>query len=291
MTKGAPICESFTMTPLDNATVTPNTLVETILGSDIASYNLKKFQGIAINDLTEGNEEHASAGLFSEGIAAGIGIESGIVLSSGFINNAIGPNESSSITGVLNLGGDQDLNDLSGQTTYDATILEFEFVPDFDELFIRYVFGSDEYPQYVGTVNDVFAFFLNGENIALVPGGNEPVAISTINEDENNHLYKNNHLIESENDPDWPVFCNEMDGFTTVLTAVGDVNRGEPNTIKLAIADASDNVIDSWVFVEAEGVTGEDPEQASPIPVSNWALYLSILLLVTLVVLRFKKAF
>ncbi len=74
-----------------------------------------------------------------------------------------------------------------------------------------------------------------------------------------------------------------------MLTVNGDVNQGEPNTIKLAIADALDDILDSWVFIAADTFTG-DPDP-SPIPLHNWALYLAALLMLAFVMIRLKRLF
>ncbi|TVQ15718.1 MAG: PEP-CTERM sorting domain-containing protein [Bacteroidetes bacterium] len=278
-------CPSFVMQPVDGTTLTANHLIENILGEDILSYNLINFQG------TEGID--ASAGIFTGGINAGISIESGIVLSSGFIANAIGPNISSGISGVLNLPGDSDLNNLIPQSTLDATILEFEFVPTFDQIFIQFVFGSDEYNEYVGSgFNDVFGFFLNGVNIALTPGTEDPITINTINLGLNSDLYINNDPFHS--DLTEPIYCTEMDGFTTVLVVEGAVIPGETNTIKLAIADAGDRVLDSWVFIGAEGFTGiipdPDPDpDPTPVPLGHWSLIVGMGLILLFTFLRLRR--
>jgi hypothetical protein len=55
--------------------------------------------------------------------------------------------------------------------TFDATVLEFDFVPTFSTVQFQYVFSSEEYSDFSNTsFNDVFAFFVNGVNIAVVPG-------------------------------------------------------------------------------------------------------------------------
>ena len=71
--------------------------------------------------------------------------------------------------------------------------LSFEFIPASSPVNFRYVFASNEYPDFVcSKFNDVFAFFVSGpkplqvvtmanQNIALIPGTNLPVAINTIN--------------------------------------------------------------------------------------------------------------
>ena len=44
------------------------------------------------------------------------------------------------------------------------------------------LFASTEYPTFVNSpFNDVFAFFVNGVNVAVVPGTNDPVTINKIN--------------------------------------------------------------------------------------------------------------
>jgi hypothetical protein len=113
------------------------------------------------------------------------------------------------------------------------------------------VFASEEYPEYVGTrFNDVFAFYLNGQNIALVPGTTTPVAINTINGGGTNGTPATNSSFFV---PNYGTAKDiQFDGFTTVLsaTATGLV-PGVASRIKLAIADTADGSLDSAVFVQA----------------------------------------
>ena len=290
-------CIGFVFSHFDGNNITESTLIETILGSDIQSYNLLNFVG------TSGN--NASAGLFTGGIAAGAGLESGIILSTGFIRNALGPNEYAGATGVLELPGDEDLEALiPGYDTFDATILEFEFVPLFDTLYISFVFGSEEYNEWVGSpYNDVFGFFLNGENIALVPGTGDRISINSINNNNNSEYF-----IDNDERPG--PFCTEMDGYTVVMTATGIVTPGESHTIKLAIADAGDRSFDSWVFIGTEGFTGiepgdpDDPDDSDdpddpgnpdddepyPLPLGNWPIFLVMLMIITFTFFKFRKS-
>jgi hypothetical protein len=139
---------SMDITPFDSA----ENLAESLIGTE----------DVTISNVSYTGAEEAS-GYFTGGSAAGIGIESGIVLTSGFASNLQGTsNTSDGITGANGLPGDALLDTLiPGFTTYDATILSFEFTLSAgNALYFEYVFGSDEYNEYVASqFNDVFGFF------------------------------------------------------------------------------------------------------------------------------------
>lgn len=207
--------------------------------------------GIQITNVTI-NGSPAAAGTFAGGLAAGLGIESGVILSSGAIENVIGPNDTSSKDTVLGTPGDADLDALVAPLkTQDATILEFDFVAESSNFAIRYVFGSEEYKEYVGSsFNDVFGFFLDGVNIAYVAGSqSELVSINSINHQKNSSYY-------IDNPPNSGAFDTQLDGFTTILIAAANVTPGTGHHIKLAIADTSDALLDSVVVLQAGGITG-----------------------------------
>ena len=233
-----------------------------------------------------GHEE--AAGVF-EGTPNIMGFDDGIILSSGRVKDVVGPNESASTSTSFGTPGDDDLSDLIGGTsTNDAAILEIEFeVAEGEEaIFFNYVFGSEEYNEYVGEFNDVFAFFLDGENLATVDdpdNGELPAAINHINhgyvpndEDPTNpELYVNNDPFHGDGvavDPEDPPgpgvgwdpstedapYDTEMDGFTTVLQVQGEVDPDETHELRIGIADAIDAVWDSWVLLEG-GTFDVDP--------------------------------
>lgn len=192
-----------------------------------------------------------------------IGLFDGVVLSTGDVNDVVGPNSSNSTTTQFSgQPGDPDLDDLVGATTFDAAVLEIEFVPTDTDLQINYVFGSEEYLDFVGSqFNDVFGFFVNGENCATVATaeGPVPVSINTINPDANAQLYIDNPFSN-------PTRNVEFNGFTRPLTCFADVNPGEVNTLKLAIADTNDRIRDSAVFIEASGVTSTPKTRYQALP-------------------------
>ncbi len=188
-------------------------------------------------------------------------ISNGIILASGDVNNAIGPNNSGSISTGWGTPGDADLDNLIPQTTNDAAVLTFDFVPSSDTLTFNYVFGSDEYLEYVNSsFNDVFAFLLTGpnpaggnyvlENIAVVPGTTTAVSINNVNTTSWPTYYVVNGTGASpDNEP------IQYDGFTYGLSATALVTPCETYYIKLAVADAGDTALDSGVFLEAGSFT------------------------------------
>ncbi|TVR42179.1 MAG: hypothetical protein EA392_00635, partial [Cryomorphaceae bacterium] len=183
------------------------------------------------------------------------GMEEGILLTTGNVNIAPGPNNSGS-AGVNNgTPGFPLLQDLAGALTYDAAVITFEFVASADQVTFTYVFGSEEYPEFVCTgFNDAFGFFVTGPgyapntNVALVPGTNDPVTINNVN---------NNGAACP---PHYPQFyvdntggqCLQYDGFTTPLEAVINTVPCETYSITIAIADAGDGIYDSGVFLQAQ---------------------------------------
>lgn len=209
-------------------------------------------------------------GTFSGGIPVfGGTFADGVVLSSGDIDNLPGPNTSDGTSTNFPDPGDADLNALIPQSTNDAAVLEFSFTVDPTQaqsggISFDFVFGSEEYNEYVDQFNDVFAFFLNGTNIATLPGG-DPISVNNVNTGDNSVLYRNN----DESDLGNPSPINiELDGLTTILSVGGTVNvgAGTSNTIKLAIADAGDSALDSAVFFAGGSFDSTPPDPIIPEP-------------------------
>ena len=166
-----------------------------------------------------------------------------------------GPNNSTG-SGVDNqTPGDPYLTTIAGTGTHNAAILEFDFIAQADSVKFNYVFGTEEYMEWItGGFADVFAFVLNGVstplapiNIALIPNTNIPVTALNVNANVNSQYYVNN-----ENPPGTAA---QYDGFTVVLTAKYPILCGETYHIKLAVADAIDGVVDAGVFLQAGSFT------------------------------------
>jgi len=219
-----------------------------------------------------------------------IGTSDGIIMSTGDVEYAEGPNNS---TGNLQgFGGAEIDNDLSqivdGDDLFDVSIIEFDFIPTGGFVSFQYVFASEEYCDFVNSeFNDAFGFFLSGngingpfsnnaENLAIV-NDTDPVSVNTINWRTNQNQYVSNvppNQIQDDNGcrnaeiNAMPVARQEFqyDGFTQVLTAFAEVEPCEIYHLKLIIADAVDSGYDSAVFLKARSfLAGADANIATSI--------------------------
>lgn len=193
-----------------------------------------------------------------------IGINNGLVMATGDAQLVVGPNNSGSTTlGGGNMGqNDVDLDVIVNPNgTNDACVIEFDFIPIGDSVKFNYVFGSEEYLEWVNSsFNDVFGFFLSGPgitgsysnnavNIATIPGTNTAVSINNVNNVSNSSYYIDNgdgFSAPQNTDPT----VTQLDGITVVLEAAYAVQCNQTYHIKLAIADAGDTSFDSGVFLE-----------------------------------------
>ncbi len=215
------------------------------------------------------------AGTFSSGsgVTFGsnvLGFTSGTLLStSSNAAGVAGPNSVGNFGQNASNGidGDAALNAMAGTPTFDAAILSVSFVPDVPpggsvgdvgRMTLEIVFGSEEYLEYVGQINDVMEVSVNGQIVSLVPNstnGESTIGIDSINSTQNRSLFINNASA---------VYNTQMDGFTVTIPIVFDVVVGQSNTIRLAVADAFDTQVDSWLFVRADSgqtvVVAEDDE-------------------------------
>lgn len=250
--------------------------------------------GVTISNVSITGSPLSSA-LFRNQGSTLLGIDSGIVLSTGRVLTEAfqyGLNGSQVLNASNNLltPGDSSLAALvSPQITNDAVILEFDFVPVGDTVKFRYVFSSEEYPQFNCTgYNDVFAFFISGPgitgapNLALVPGTNIPVAINSIN----NGLPGFSGNITTCNamgagSPFTQYYVNNTgnnffthNGHTVVLTAKSAVQPCQTYHLKIAIADVQDASYDSGVFLEAGSLNSDPIRILNNLPVTGGRPYL-----------------
>ena len=256
--------------------VNPQQLVNNLVGAGVQISNVSYTGDIL------------ARGTFN-GSASNIGLTEGIILSTGKVSNATGPNDDP-LFGSANwhnclksfdfgTPGDTDLEVIEGCTscTHDASILEFDFIPESTTLTFEYVFASEEYPFYVCSgFNDVFAFFLSGQNptggtynsknIAFIPSTTIPVAINSVNNGTPGYdsickcyndskyctsLAYSSYFVDNGNGSAPLINTTvQYNGFTKPFTATIDVIPCTTYHIKLAIADVADGKFDSAVLLE-----------------------------------------
>lgn len=201
-----------------------------------------------------------------------IGLREGILITTGNINGAPGPNSSPRQTTHYTCSGYQDaslipLTNDPDAVLYNCSVLEFDFVPQSDSVGFRYVFASEEYPEYIDEdFNDIFAFFISGPNpaggnyvntnIAKIPGTSQPVSIHTINPETNSQFYIDNYPSSAQRSR----LHLEYDGFTTVLTAYAKVVPCSTYHLRISLSDVNDSSFDSGVFLEAGSLQAKSIE-------------------------------
>ena len=197
-----------------------------------------------------------------------LGIESGVILTTGTVlqteGGPHGPNDASG-AGVENGSEGSDmLSTIIGEQTYNAAVLEFDFVTYTGKIELNYVFGSEEYPEFAppnsSTYNDVFAFVISGpgmeegQNIAQLPNGNGQVSINNVNAVTNTEYYVPNGSGSEAPYNDSEEYI-QYDGYTTKLHAQASVEVGEIYHLTIAIADAGDASWDSGIFLEKNSLS------------------------------------
>ncbi len=181
-----------------------------------------------------------------------IGLNSGLVMSTGAISGGSQPSTAFSST-TFATPGDADVDafgvSAGGFPSYDACFIEFDFLPtSSDTVRFNYILASEEYPEFANSsFTDRFLFLIseNGSpyvNVATIPGTTNPVEINTINATVNPQYYLDNSTSLNF------VF----DGYTVPLEAKFFVQAGASYHVKLVIADVSDSAFDSAIFLDEQ---------------------------------------
>ncbi len=218
-----------------------------------------------------------------------MGIDSGLILSNGYINGLYGENTSTGFSGRLGIPGDENLDFLDSIypspfstgaiTTYDASAIEFDFIPTKNSVSLDFVFASEEYCDYVATFfADKVGVFLSGPNIDgpfLLSGQSAiniattidennvelPITINRINAFINSDFYIDNNTEFTSSAigacPTLDVSSNlftqlcQFDGWTVPLSASYDsLIIGQTYHLRIVIADSHDSDFDSAIFLK-----------------------------------------
>ncbi|MCU7810390.1 MAG: choice-of-anchor L domain-containing protein, partial [Candidatus Thiodiazotropha sp. (ex Notomyrtea botanica)] len=181
-------------------------------------------------------------------------MDAGVLLSTGNVADLVnGPpttNLADDTGTVFNpiAGNDADL----GNSIFDPVKLTFNVTPQYDTLIIDFMFGSDEYTEYVmGGFNDKMRIIVDGTDCALTPDG-QVFSIDSVNTTVNAPLFNNNDLNDGG-----ASFASEMDGFTRVLSCRVTVTPNVSIPIVIGVSDDGDGDYDSWAFFRAQSLRSE----------------------------------
>ncbi len=198
------------------------------------------------------------------------GMKHGLIISSGSVSNANGPNEAGGTGNSVGGAFDADLNSIAnGTPLFDAGGFEFDLTASSEYFTCWVVFGSEEYEEYTGSsFNDLFAVFVKEkdststyQNISNIPGTTLPIRINTINQGSPggtgdiinltpplgstaySSYYVSNPLGSEE---------LEYDGHTVPLLLQYPMEIGKTYHVKFAIADAGDGIFDSGLLITSD---------------------------------------
>lgn len=233
---------------------------------------------VTIDNIQFFGDERAIGG-FSNG-GESIKIPNGLILSTGDVKSALGPNNLLNTTTRFDVPSfiEPDLAELidNPNLLYDLARIEFDIISTETNFSIDYVFASEEYCEYVGSAfTDVFGIFVidqsivdsfgyESTNLAVVPNTNQTqiVSIETVNWNNNQEFYNTNVPFPFSVDGSCPVgeiFATptakeeiEYDGFTDVFTARYTLRPQKQYRIKIAIADVGDKLFDSAIFLQSK---------------------------------------
>lgn len=251
---------SFSQNITVNETFTPQQLIENIL----VNSGCVSVSNFSANGGNFGTGE-LSYGYFNANGSA-FPFQEGILLSTGKLNSAVGPNSNFSDDGNgSGWTGDTDLNTALGlSNTFNASVLEFDFVPNANTISFEYIFSSEQYllNPSSGQCNftDGFAFLLKEatattyQNLALIPGTATPVRVNTVRGSGTTCPAANETFFDAFNTGNYPT---AFDGQTKVLTAQSVVTPGTLYHIKLVIADEGNGRFDSGIFLRAGSFISE----------------------------------
>ena len=249
-----------TIATKDDVTTNESDIVATLVGDKLSISNV----GLV--------GRNAQFGLFSGfEYLFGSEFDTGVIMSTGKVASVIATNNTQDKVSTVfneNAVNDADL----GTGVFDPAKLSLTFVPEFESIVLDFIFGSEEYNEYVHSEhNDNFVILVNGENCAKTPD-NQVFGIDTVNDranyppvygdngaSSNANLYVNNDpgidVFKGKSESSSAPYATEMDGFTRKIRCVADVEVGKINTLILGIVDDGDAKYDSWVFFRANSLS------------------------------------
>lgn len=208
--------------------------------------------GVSVVNASYTGDSRASA-IYSNGDALAPNTtpgDTGVILSTGqanrFTQSSGDPNRSTQTTSTNNgPNNNSDFNTAAGASTFDASFLDIDFIPDNDLMTMRFVFSSEEYPEFTNSIyQDFVGVWVNGQQVGIL-AGNGDVDPANLNTNENVNLFFDNTGDD---------YNTEMDGFTLTLTLTMNVVPDQVNSIRIGIADVADANYDSNLLIAGDSI-------------------------------------
>jgi hypothetical protein len=223
-------------------------MAETIFGTGVTVVNAS-YSG-----------DNRSSAIYQNGDALTPGVtpgDAGVILSTGraadftrapsqWWNGGNDPNVSDSTsTNTSGQNNNSSFNAAAGTNTYDASYLDIDFIPDESTMTMRFVFSSEEYPEFTDSIyQDFVGVWVNGSQVNII-AGNGDVDPANLNTTANVNLFRDNTGDD---------YNTEMDGFTVTLTLTMTVVPDEVNSIRIGIADVADSSYDSNLLIAGDSI-------------------------------------
>lgn len=247
----------------------PATFIQNnLLGGGVYVFNAK------FNN-TQNNIGTANIGTFQSNGFIGLSMTGGVIMTTGNIDVAPGPNSASGKSHPVDgYYSDPEMAPVATGTINGCSTLDFDFVTLSGAIQMNFCFASEEYPEYVcSNYNDVFAFYVTGpdpetgeevtRNIAIIPNtvsDDNPngiaVAINSVNigtpgmsggSGEGCYYDYSGFYVDNTDDTTGGI---EYDGYTSKLAASAQLLPCQVYHMHISICNVGDNAFDSGVFLE-----------------------------------------
>ncbi|MCF6316014.1 MAG: Hint domain-containing protein [Marinosulfonomonas sp.] len=196
--------------------------------------------------------DNRSSGIYSDGDSVSPGAtpgDTGVILSTGrardFTNSNGQANQNTGTsTNTSGVNNDAGFNAIAGGSTYDAAILDIDFIPTGDTLTMQFALSSEEYPEFWASFSDIIGVWINGTYVEMSVG-NGDADVQNINSGSNENQY-----LDNTSD----AYNTEMDGLTVTLTLTIPVNAGVVNSIRIGVADQGDSQYDTNLLIAGDSM-------------------------------------
>lgn len=247
------------------STYTAEQLVKNVLINSGTSCGVPNVSNVTVTPNQAATNNDRFWGYFHKG-TTNFPFTDGIVLTTGYARQA--GNVASSASAIVTGAGQNDPDLLAAVPNpnpmynyNDNVMLEFDFVPNSNQVKFNYLFASEEYTgDYPCQYSDAFALLIKPVsggpyvNVAVLPGGAGPVSMTNIH----GSVRDDGGLLSCPaiNEPFFAGYNSQTNivtnynGRTIPLQAIATVTPGVAYHFKMILSDYRDTGFDSAVFIE-----------------------------------------